>query len=278
MILIRLKRIRISKQVIQFCGSLVAVLILSSVALAQKHYMTSGSDAPGLTAQKKMMENPNLAGFVQPVQVFTPPGSLVSMWSSQGYGVPSDSVLTAGMAIGQVYRVRVESIPRFGGKEIYPSIEVIDRLNAPQGMENQFPIHVVITQDDLEKAISGRLVTKVIYLEDAKMSLPYRPVRDDQPYFDVGPSEDPLRTAEGLGRPMAILRIGSRTPSFEEFTTGGFDFYSGPANELPQPSPVNDDFFEPLLGKVGDLAPNIPEPNVPPIVPGNTYRSKRVRR
>lgn len=258
-------------------GLALLMVSISAVTVDAQHYLTKGSDPPGMIAQKRIMQNPNLAGFVQPVQIYTPPGTLVSTWSSRGFGVGHDSVMTAGFTIGQVYRLRVENIPRFAGNDIYPSVEVIDRLHPPEGMENQFPIQVVITQDDLEKAIAGRLVTKIVYLEDSDKSLPYRPIRDDQPYFDIGPTEDPLRTAESLGRPMAIVRIGSRTPSFDDYTSGEFDFFSNPVFALQNPQPSNKGFERIDQIQISELVPEEPvksEPdrNVPPIISGNKYR------
>lgn len=236
-----------------------------------QHYMMRGDAAPGLTAQKKLIESPELAGYVQPVQIFSPEGSLLTMWSSQGFGVAHDSVLTVGLTIGQVYRMRISNIRRNFDREVYPSIEVIDRLHPPEGMTNQFPIQVVITLDDLEKALRGDLVTKVIYLEDGDLALPYRPIRDDQPYFDVGPTEDLLRTAERMGRPMAIVRIGSRVPTFDDITTGEFDFYSAPVFEMPHPQPLQTGFDKADQFEVGELLPGQPQPNLPPVVPGQTF-------
>jgi hypothetical protein len=83
-------------------------------------------------------------------------------------------------------------------------------------LENEFPIPVVITESDVRHAMEGRLVTKVIYLEDSETALPRGGKKEDQPWFDVSASQDPVRAAEGLGRPMAILRIGSRVPTPEE--------------------------------------------------------------
>ena len=168
--------------------------------------------------------------------------------------------------------MRISNIRRNFDREVYPSIEVIDRLHPPEGMTNQFPIQVVITLDDLEKALQGDLVTKVIYLEDGDLALPYRPIRDDQPYFDIGPSEDLLRTAERMGRPMAIVRIGSRVPTFDDITTGEFDFYSAPVFEMPHPQPLQTGINNVDQFDVGERIPGQPQPNLPPIVPGQSLR------
>ena len=45
--------------------------------------------------------------------------------------------------------------------------------------------------------------------------------------FEVGPKQDPLEVADALGRPMAILRIGSRVPE-QDNATGRFLFDGAP--------------------------------------------------
>ena len=162
------------------------------------------------------------------------------------------------MMIGPVYRFKITNIPRNFGTELYPSIEILNKLNPPKGMENEFPIEVVISEDDLNRAIDGKLVTKVIYLENPETALPHRHRADEQPYFDVGGGEDPLRAAEKLGRPMAILRIGSRVPMSNEITHE-FNFNAPEAALLPDPQAVRhepdwDDF---------DASPTIPGEFIP---------------
>ncbi len=62
-------------------------------------------------------------------------------------------------------------------------------------------------------AAEGKFVTRVIYLEDPNLALPVSDKLDsDTRWFDVRPGEDPLVTADNLGRPIAILRLGARLP------------------------------------------------------------------
>jgi len=265
-----------SVQALRLVFCLALIFSVAGVSQAQnQHYLIPGNAPPGLTAQKKLIENPSLALHSQAVEVITPQGSLISMWSSQGYSAAHDSRVHVGLSIGQVYRMKVSNIPRFPDYEVYPSIEVIDRLNPPEGMENQFPIKIVLNADDLEKALRGKLVTKVIYLEDPKTSLPYRLKQDDQPYFDIGVREDPLQTAAGMGRPMAIVRLGSRVPTFDDpARRGEFDFFSQPPQELPPPQPPIPEIEVLRDVKADDRPPGVPERNLPPIVPGNDFRQQ----
>ena len=94
--------------------------------------------------------------------------------------------------------------------EVFPTIEVIDRLYAPPGQECRFAIPVESTEDDLKLAVDGKFVTRVIYLEDPRNALPARDrSAKAQNWFEVAPGQDPLAVADGLGRPVAILRMES---------------------------------------------------------------------
>jgi len=96
---------------------------------------------------------------------------------------------------------------------------------------------VHFTLEELEMALSGRLVTRVIYLEDPQSALPVRDTPDQQRYYEVRSDEDPLKAADRLGRPVAIMRMGSRTPELDS-QTQRFLFASPPLLKLDRPTPL----------------------------------------
>jgi hypothetical protein len=208
------------------CG-LFCVVLLANQANAQRpyerHNLLDSKMAPGLAAQASLLSDPRLSQVVQPVRVIAPNHARLEVGGSGGFAETHSARVTVGLMIGPVYRFKVTNIPNHPGKELYPSIEILGRLHAPPGLEDKFPIQINILQDDLERAIEGSMVTKVIYLEDPDTAFPHRHVEDHQPYFDVLRNEDPLRAAERLGRPMAILRMGSRVPTGQP-DDQGFDF------------------------------------------------------
>ena len=157
-----------------------------------------------------------MPGFFQPVEIKAPPGALVSLASAGRFDRPQRTPLRAGLLIGQVYRLRVIKIPRNPGIEVFPTIEVIDRLYSPQGQQWRFAIPVELTQEDLELARSGKFVTRVIYLEDPRTATPVADDMQRQNWYEVGPGGDPLVAADALGRPVAILRLGVRMPDADE--------------------------------------------------------------
>ena len=108
--------------------------------------------------------------------------------------------------------MRVTNIPNQQGLEVFPTIEVIDRTYPPVGLEFKFPIPIELTQEELEMAIDGKFVTRVIYLEEPGTAEPSAQGPGEQPYFEVGEGDNPLDVADRLGRPVAILRMGARVP------------------------------------------------------------------
>ncbi|HEY2760992.1 MAG TPA: hypothetical protein VGI75_09615, partial [Pirellulales bacterium] len=146
--------------------------------------------------------------------------------------------LTAAMLIGPVYRLRVTNIPRHEGSEVYPSIEVINRLYPPIGEELRFPIPIELNQDDLEAAIAGKFVTRIVYVENPRNA--YARVEDPkhQLTIEVSPKDDPLVTADRLGRPMAIVRIGGRTPGDVANPDAEFMYCSPPLIRFARPQTV----------------------------------------
>ena len=226
---------------------MVLVLCLGLVGplLAQQppvHYWHQGSTPPGAIGSLQLRRGGPLPGFFQPVMIKAPPGVLISLAEGGGFPEVYRAPVTAGLLIGQVYRFRVMDIHRQAGSEVFPTIEVIDRLYAPPGEAQRFPIVVELTMEDLGYALDGKFVTRVIYLEDPQWAVPFKQVPEGQNWFEVGPGKDPLAIADQLGRPVAILRMGARLPG-----DGGaprMDFLFGcpplvkypPAEETPQPT------------------------------------------
>ena len=259
-------------------GCAIIVLFAQQAAaqnLVQHPTSISCEMPPGLAAETCRVANPAALTFhVQPVRIVLPEGAQLHFGRQGSYVETLASRVTLGMLIGPVYRLKVTQIPRNFGRELYPSIEILDKLNPPPGLESKFPIQVVITQDDLEQALEGRMVTKVIYLEDPETALPQRHRKGTQPYFDVGGGEDPLRAAKRLGRPMAILRIGSRVPTHTEDDLGfGFNGLAPIMIAHPESFETPNDSSD-----VEGIAPSVPGsklqnrqdqpvPYPPPIVP-----------
>jgi len=203
-------------------GASVA-LLLASTALAQapRHYGHSINLPPGTIAQGQLAHIPALHGYVQPVEIIAPKGVRVSIRQQGRFVTSPAKTLRMGLMIGPVYHLQVTNIPLQEGYEVYPTIELLNRLYPPEGIKLRFPIPIQLTREELEMALSGRFVTRVIYLEDPANALGQRGDPELQDYFEALPGDDPLQVADRLGRPMAILRMGSRVPDFVTGNNGG---------------------------------------------------------
>jgi hypothetical protein len=147
------------------------------------------------------------------VLIRAPQGARIAPAAGSGFAEGSPDQLLAGLAIGPVYRFRVTEIPGHPGVEVFPTVEMIDRLYPPPGQSLRFPVPVDLTQQELEMAADGRFVTRVIYVEDPQLAIPIaEKTPSETRWIEVRPGEDPLVTADNLGRPIAILRMGGRVP------------------------------------------------------------------
>jgi len=131
-------------------------------------------------------------------------------------------ILTAGLQRGVGYRLRLSDIPHRPGLELFPVVQVVGHMHRPSEIDpGKYPIRVIFTDEELwDVADNGRMVTKVIYIEDPQQALPLKMDKDAIPAVGVGPAEDPVRVAAALGRVVAIVRIGGRRPTVDEIHAG----------------------------------------------------------
>ncbi len=223
-------------------AALAAALLLPGSVAAQPpgvHYQHHGYMPPGAIGQYQLQRGGPIPGYFQPVEITAPSGARIAL-AENGRFTPGAPSVRVGLLIGQVYRLRITNIPLAAGEEVYPTLELIDRTYPPPGEHAAFPIQVEIADDDLRHALAGRFVVRVTYLEDPQRALPVAS-GPQQEWFDVGPGDDPLLVADALGRPVAILRMGSRVPSNPDEPGLAFLYGCPPLVRLPprdnQPAP-----------------------------------------
>ncbi len=176
----------------------------------QHRPLTAGMP-PGALGQARLSGRGPVAGYFQPVEL-TGPGSVRFALSHSGAFLEDKPSLRAGLLIGAVYRFRITGIPLAEGAELYPTIEVIDRTYPPAGLAWKYPIQIQLDQEDLDLALSDRMVTRVIYLEDPQTATPMVQTPETRRPMDISAHQDALEVADRLGRPVAIVLIGSVTP------------------------------------------------------------------
>jgi len=183
-----------------------------SRTLPNVHYFLNANQAPGVVASAQVARGARGVGTFQAVSLSGPAGLKIALARDGQFLPPIDAPVITGMLVAGVYRFHVTNIPYRPGEELFPTLEVIDRIYPPQGREHRFPIPVILTEDDLRLALDGALVTRVIYLEDSEIAEPVATTPETQIVHDVPASDNALQIADQLGKPVAILRIGSRVP------------------------------------------------------------------
>lgn len=190
-------------------------LLLGAPALAVDqpvHWLHAGAMPPGAIGRQRLMRGGPVSGFCQPVEIRAPRGARIAPAAGSSFLPGQKDQLLVGLSIGSVYRFRVTEIPDHPGREVFPTVELVDRLYPPPGQRLRFPIPVELTLEELISATEGRFITRVIYLEDPALAPAVARDNEEQPWIEARPGEDPLVVADHLGRPMAILRLGGRVP------------------------------------------------------------------
>jgi hypothetical protein len=205
---------------IENTAGLLLILLLSTAVSAQvralprnTYHLLNASAPPGVVAKAQVDGRRPGVGTFTAVSISGSQGLKVGLAQHGQFLDPIDAPVVTGMLVGAVYRFRVTNIPDHQGEELFPTLEIIDRTNPEPGREHRFPIPIVLTDEDLHLALAGSLVTRVIYLEDSETADPVAIKPSQHLTVDVAAHENALHTADVLGRPVAILRIGSRVPS-----------------------------------------------------------------
>ena len=188
-----------------------------------QHRLFSSDMPPGVLGQARLAGRPPICNYCQPVSISSSVGARFALAQSGAFVTPAET-FQAGLLIGGVYRFQITSIPGAEGAELYPTIEVIDRTYPPPGLATRYPIEVMLDQDDFDAALAGRLVTRVIFLEDPQTASPTPQTPQTNRPLEIAEYQDALETADRFGRPVAIVRIGSVAPPRAPELLPGFFF------------------------------------------------------
>ncbi len=204
----------------------------------QKYYQPLNQNLPaGVNGYWSGVLGKATPPYFQPIRVDLPTEGQVTVYHGP---TATPYSLKAGKPfaylVGHVYRFRIYGMPEYPGIELYPSVELLDRLHPPPGKELDYPIPLQFTEREIEAALDGRLVTKVVFLEQPNLA----PIRDPDfptPTPEFESTVNILAEADRAGRPMAIIRLGSRVPG-AGIPERGF-FGTGAPVYLPQtPKPT----------------------------------------
>ncbi|HUY90955.1 MAG TPA: hypothetical protein VMV10_19620 [Pirellulales bacterium] len=205
-------RVRVARTLAKVLAVWLGAASSLSAQAPNVHYRHQGLAPPGAIGSVRLERGGPLSGYFQPVEIRAPKGVKVSLAANGAFGDAQETPRSVGLLIAPVYRLRVSNIPGAEGLEVFPTIEVIDRLYPPPGERRRFPIPIELSEEDLQLALDGKFVTRVIYLEDPGMALPILDKPERPNWFDAGPGANPLQEADRWGRPLAVLRLGGRVP------------------------------------------------------------------
>lgn len=199
-------------------GLLAAALVGPTQTVAQgpirgRYFPLDQTTPPGVAAQWSTASRRGQACALQLIRVELPgEGGRIGFYTQpEGGEVPLEAPALAAIQVGSVYRLRISDLPEWPGVDLYPTVELIDRLHPPRGREAEFPVPITFTEQELRYAVQGRLVTKVVYLEQPDRATAQRNSTAARTRI-VDPRENVLAAADEAGRPMAIVRLGGRVP------------------------------------------------------------------
>jgi hypothetical protein len=177
----------------------------------RQHALYSADMPAGVVGRARLTRRGPVANYYQPVKFVGPAGTRFALPEGGTVG-QGEANLMAGLLIGGVYRFRITGIPRTEGAELYPTVELIDRMYPPDGLATSYPIIVKIDEVDMQAALDGKMVTRVVYLEDPQTAVPLEQTDKQANVMDIGEHQDALGVADHYGRAVAIVRIGSLSP------------------------------------------------------------------
>lgn len=146
------------------------------------------------------------------VRIISAPGAEATFFRDERRVHAYETPVAVGLRPGYLYRMQL-TIPRSEGEPatLFPSLQVLGTLHLPPHLScAQFPTPVVFTPEDVERALSGVYITKVIYLECPDLAEPLATDADRPIETLLRPDQDPLKEARAAGRVMLVVRFGER--------------------------------------------------------------------
>ena len=185
-----------------------------------------------------------------------PPGTAVAIETGAGTSQAFVKPIF-GLRPGFRYRLSMSNIPGYPNQTLYPEVEVFGSLVPRENLNYiDFPAPIYFSQDDIQNAFNGTLITKVIYLEDPTKAFPTALAPGLPLEFRDVDLDEAIENALDNGRLVAIVRLGDRVPTAEELQTyrnDGTVLLPGQASlaapSVPPSLPCfSVPFYDPILG------------------------------
>ncbi len=173
-----------------------------------------GGPGPGVLAPETIPV-PNYGATVATTQIlFNQPQAMKIAYDVIGDGsFTSDCLIVPGrleFAQGGIYRLKLTDIQGREGVELYPTVEVGLANPRTSAYLAHNAISIQFTEEDLDQALSGNFVTKVIYLPDPEFQGEVISGIDTLVSTRLEPGLDPIIEADRRGSILAIVRLGNK--------------------------------------------------------------------
>lgn len=211
----------------------IGCTMIAQATAQEKQYLHPAGIPTGTMAQFALLSGVS-ADYFQPIQINVPEGVEVGVAVEGDYLVEQTRPVF-GFLPGNVYRLRLTNIPLRDGQELYPTLEPVNRLYPPEGLEFDFPVMIDLTKEDIDLALAGHLVTRFVYLERPDGAIPIDSSEaSGKITLDIRDEADPIAIAESRGIIMAVIRMGSRIPTEAPNSASPFFFGLPPVMALPE--------------------------------------------
>jgi hypothetical protein len=111
---------------------------------------------------------------------------------------------------GAIYRLKLTHIPGRPAVELYPTLEIAPAVPRTEAFLAHNAIPVQFTEEDFDQALSGNLVTKVIYLPDPEFQGLALAGVETLVSTRLEPGVDPIVEADRRGAILAVIRLGNK--------------------------------------------------------------------
>jgi len=120
-----------------------------------------------------------------------------------------DTPVTVALRPGYVYRFKLGGLAKHPRLALYPTLQVIGTLQMPPPLHAaSFPTPVIITQEDINRAMEGTYFTRVIVLEDPEKATPVATQAERPLEWDAKSEREIMAEAQARGRPLLVVRFG----------------------------------------------------------------------
>jgi uncharacterized repeat protein (TIGR01451 family) len=197
--------------------------LLGSLAGAGPQAPAPSPGAPPVPGMAAPAAPPVMVPFAQPglpcpapllaARVLAPQGVRFTLYPGTPLARLFEGPVVFGLRPGYVYRMELTNLPYQPGRSLYPEVEVRGSIVPRPGMKYMdYPIPLLFTQGDIDRALAGSVITKVIYLEDPEKALPATVPLDAPIEIPDATEDQAVRAAFDNGRPVAIVRLGGKIP------------------------------------------------------------------